>query len=54
MQELIVIDEIAEGQFGNIFLMKEDFNYYCLKQLRKESIQKYEVAKFIVNEKKIF
>ena len=48
-----VVNKISNGQFGGIYLLKEEDKYYCLKKFEKTLLEEYEVSKFIQNEPKL-
>ena len=53
LENLKVVKQINKGQFGGIYLLNEDDNYYCLKKYRKRLLEQHEVSKFIQNQPKL-
>lgn len=50
LDNLKLIEKIAEGQFGPIFVVKDERDIYCLKCFIKSRLEEYEVEDFINNE----
>lgn len=54
LESLTYVNKIADGQFGGIYLVRDDNkNLYAIKSMSKSLLEEYEVQKFINEEKKI-
>lgn len=48
-----IVEKIAEGQFGPIFVVRDKKDIYCMKSFVKKRLDEYEVEDFINNEANI-